>query len=1052
MKINMAELEKVSTKAPEPTVPKPTPPAEEGAAGVAPKPKEAPTPSPTEKIDKAPGPAPETKWFFDKDKDKDTITDPVIKEIIGEMMEKFTRRLEMRPEIAGDHHRLNELYRDLEREIERIWEQDQRKDHRIGDKETYFKEASRFQERILGKLRPLEEKLGLAGPRLQPAPGGKTWIEEDIIGRQIDLEELKNLKPKLGEKIQQIRDLAAERKVGLRDLERFYNELSGLIGQDNITEKDISPFTDKIAERIYLEEGARGVIFDVDKILKVDKDYIDETFYRLLEPVVSQPYSETRDVWQIPEQGNFSHFLSIVRRIKTEENPNLGREIAEHYYTEKEVIFASHNISYYAGYPGADCKIFQKFAQEYYTPYADEAMKDPIAETFFRCRERAIQMIKSNNKGVIPPEYVEYNPKMGKHGRNYWDKLTWELFEARVEAGRVFKEITKDEAGNITRVALTEKDLAQLKLRIEAADEKAKGFAFVSIRALEIFSSTGLLGLRSTPYEGMGRYVNPIIHWFDKFFMGDIIHRQFFYTLITGKDPATWDPSQMDKIYELMQEGEDALKREYGEDAMTLAGIINFLGISGRLGPDSQWGLKAPIMTWDEHLKEYMGAGLQMAMIKQGDKIDGMVKEDHVVARYKQKFAAEKGLTLGTEKFKKAWRDEGEPKYRGQIYKEWTKIQFSPAIDKENEARTSFELLKVWLRMANDAPLIVAQEVKTGGKPLRQRLLEDLLGIPPGDLADESIPIEKKTAWLKAISQLEGDIASVQDIVPQEQRHIKKEDFDIIKDPERRKRAISYWEKCKQALVGKDDPLAVVEEIDNRWQDLDKILEERKEASAGVLTKGLVNKEFPYLLTTEDVPLREMSFTYNGGRAFARRANDFFNEVEAVFAVGTILDNIIADPDMKELLKAFGDFKKATTGYDVDVAFKGVYRLQKTVDRIYKGAWWATKVPGGQLLARIFPASAAARRFGKEKGAVWNANKGLNFIDELVKHRYLPASEFIEPGKRYRYNAERAKKEEGNTEWHALAEMLGIGLVMAMALTAFAAAQKSLEEENKKRE
>ena len=108
-----------------------------------------------EKLGQLPPTPGEAKWFYDPDVDQ--ITEPVVQEII----EKFTRRLEDRPEIAGDHHRLNEFYRDLEEEIERELKADRgRKKPRIRDESKYREESKRFKDKVLNeKLGPLEEEM-----------------------------------------------------------------------------------------------------------------------------------------------------------------------------------------------------------------------------------------------------------------------------------------------------------------------------------------------------------------------------------------------------------------------------------------------------------------------------------------------------------------------------------------------------------------------------------------------------------------------------------------------------------------------------------------------------------------------------------------------------------------------------------------------------------------------------------------------------------------------------------------------------------------------------
>lgn len=103
-----------------------------------------------------PPPEEDAAWFYNPADPEDRIEEPLVREII----EKFTRRLEDRPEITIDHHRLNEFYKALEQEIEKRLESDQRgraDRRRIIDEGRYHQEAKRFKEKVLNdKLRPLE--------------------------------------------------------------------------------------------------------------------------------------------------------------------------------------------------------------------------------------------------------------------------------------------------------------------------------------------------------------------------------------------------------------------------------------------------------------------------------------------------------------------------------------------------------------------------------------------------------------------------------------------------------------------------------------------------------------------------------------------------------------------------------------------------------------------------------------------------------------------------------------------------------------------------------
>lgn len=664
----------------------------------------------------------------------------------------------------------------------------------------------------------------------------------------------------------------------------------------------------------------------------------------------------------------------------------------------------------------------------------------------------------------------------------------------------------------------------------------------------------------SIPYEGIVRHLEPIIHYYTRYQMGGEYYEAFFNMLVTDW-PKGWDPVIMRKLVQFHHSGQHeemiAFLKQHGFTQPAevlkkrLIAMDNPFEFSGMWGPFTKWRLGDASIGFDDWERDQAYATSVKLMVADSfaDRaarrllLEKTPEYKKFRTEFRQKMLSSENIyyresaardeaasTHGDfdDEFENYWRKWGidnkaptekggteKHTYRTRLEKLWSKMSADPQnmiflkkLEKAYRAR-------FWIQAAVRHPLIVARELdvtwnKDGFKQtsrLRKELLWELIGVDIDDIAAMRTPKLKEEAGFNRVAELEGALASIEQISIRENRDLKLKDFDdIIKklksSPRQEVRhkarvyelAKSYWMAVQDAMFGgggktsdqmykligiEDAPTPkqrgqgvrfhkINSQAVNAFSDASipkkKHLElkdiEMKHLKikhpSTLFTDSLLNRDWRHLFSTEDMGWEYLNINALGERNPVRRAGDLASHVQfGQLFEKYINDNLIGNPKIDDLVKAQKEMWTALTGDFLDVAYEGMGRIAYTTGMMYRKANWAWKTPFGLgVVANIFKDSSIMQMIrGRDRSKPWGPNDLLEYAHAVGGQQIIPkklksgfAGRRLAPGSEW-YGGLLTKRL-GATKENVVLEIINMTLLVAFLLTVWRALSAKSEEES----
>lgn len=616
-----------------------------------------------------------------------------------------------------------------------------------------------------------------------------------------------------GEYIEMKRKIIKQIKPGNENAIKTYQQLQKTM------EAVARQYTDKFPkEEKQVRDAERYPDFVMnEKRIQSDADYREYWFYHILENLLYNKKTETsRELYSLYEMGEMHKFLEVVRRMPESDGSgkSIGIKLATKYDILKNTIFQSHDMDYYCAHPQQDMKEFIGSTSMFLNDYYDAAVQDPMVTMAKRLYEEALFSIRDSHGGYLPREYLMYTE--AKLRASKLDEMVERNLKQAIEAGQLYNVLIDPITGmpvpsdwnrkqidfdpnNPKPYTLNDlygnepeqsdswkRSLGELK--IQAALKQAKGLSLVDQRLLEIIGKSkgtgtkyesngqdwGANAFNSVPYEGIVRYLDPVIHYYGRFNVGMDISNAFFNMMVSDSSKYKWDPKHMQKLIPMYLDGKFKEAKDYaaannlGDIGTRLSAMDNPFGYSGMWGTMTKWRVADATAGFDDWEKDRAyAAAVKLTNIgdvfsapdrnssfqKYGSTwafkkakryfIEVANKDEYERCRtefrnyYKdsddpryremaQNDEQKRGANTKNfdPEFEFLWRTQGEKRYSEKLDKLW-KAQMDPktghppghALKNSELARLTKRLeraykARVWVQTAVKAPLIIARQLE----------------------------------------------------------------------------------------------------------------------------------------------------------------------------------------------------------------------------------------------------------------------------------------------------------------------------------------------------
>lgn len=459
------------------------------------------------------------------------------------------------------------------------------------------------------------------------------------------------------------------------------------------------------------------------------------------------------------------------------------------------------------------------------------------------------------------------------------------------------------------------------------------------------------------------------------------------------------------------------------------------------------------------------------------------------------------------DEFERTWRKVGilEKKHgREESYNDLLDQLWTPHFDEHKKIKGEGKELvaklqkayiaRNWIKAAVRAPLIVARELDVawnkagfdqGKTPLRRKIIWEILGLDVDEVAAMRTPLSHEEAAFNRIAELEGAVAIASQISIRENRDLVDTDFDRIPNDILRKNAKEYWHKVKKSMMGDKNPeeiyrLLGIEDAPSdsnmqghrfhkvSYDTINKNIDVTGKADAPIdkwkatklpfeselLNKNLINREWRFLFSTEDMGWEYLNIGALGERNPVRRAGDLASHVQFGQEFEKyITENIIARPEIKDLVKQQKVMWEAMAGDFADIASDAVGRIAYITSKMYQKADISWKIPFLSPVISIFKDSSIMQIIrGRDRADAWGPNDMLHYNQAVGGLQIVPKRQYsglggreIAPGSQW--TGARLSKLNGGTKQNAVIEIINMTLLIATLLTMWRALTAKSEEE-----
>lgn len=781
-------------------------------------------------------------------------------------------------------------------------------------------------------------------------------IEDYLVGHPEHFDQAKRILEEIDTLIGESRHYRGELQQRQRESER------GFYGDQKLIEFDKRTIREEI-RRITreIESGGRSMH---DRVTSTEMDRIYNKMFNRLEARFRKEFH--RDAFGQAGDLEFREYMDYLQSLRitvgpehesdparqwiaTDATREVIKKFMEKYDQEFELREIAHNAFHIAD-SGGEFKDFAGYLSRFSSEYADTAFLDaPEVEAAMRVREQVLYQIRREH-GFIPPELVAYDPKTG---RNEWEDRTREIMD-NMTRNNMF-----DFAYNGNNV-----------WKIDRAMNLSRGLGMVFLRFPEIVAETPLFGPQSShqsqasiPWEKLVWDLNPLDHKIKRYGIGESIKAVIYAAKNRGKNRSWhdwWNKKELEDAIAL--DAVSALGTMHGQPRMV--DMRNFWHTGGPF-THTGWrpydsALKANRDELRELLKRNPGLAMGTIFNKYENKELGAMKWEFINDPTRADLPKAELLRL--------WQEESA-RASGAGEELW---------DTEERA--------LWVGAAHRVPHVVARILtdEANGLLTRQQAETLLLEAFSNEVSE------------KARSEIESDVGLAKE-------HMMKRRREAIAEGRRKKPPLTdeqiaetLWTPDKDMLLPEDFNEAIKGEHEDerrvRAQHFLDVITSKVSGSDTKYLDKLVNMtkdgNYPFALTTEDVPWSEFYFGQTGGRGyFTRKINDALADAEADDVLVDMLKSIRVMKGPEDIVAKLYEIFRKSEVHSAEYARQGIENLSIGIIRLFQKDG-ITKVPILGELKSLFnkithQGDSFAEKIYGSRAPAWDNDDIYNFTEQL---------------------------------------------------------------------
>lgn len=402
----------------------------------------------------------------------------------------------------------------------------------------------------------------------------------------------------------------------------------------------------------------------------------------------------------------------------------------------------------------------------------------------------------------------------------------------------------------------------------------------------------------------------------------------------------------------------------------------------------------------------------------------------------------------------------------------------------------------IWITAAMRSPLIVARELvsekpyfinghkRTGA--LRKKIIWDILKIDIDELDKQRTPRTDETGKEKIIADLETAVFSASEIAHRQGRDLTDADFETIHDLKLREQARKYWHMVRDVMNGPFSadkwykkigiyfrPEDLAKPVGLRfhhidWARVDKIslahVGERNHSifsddregmcdRSELMDTYLVDRDWRYLFSTEDMGWEYLNVGAFGERNVVRRAGDLASHVQFNQGLEELLTNFLTERlDMEKTGEQLKKMWVAMSGDFGDIANEACGRIAYTIGQMYRKADWSWRIPViGQLVNIFKPSSIMQILYDQKHADSLGPNELYKWVHKVEELDILPPTRKSKltgkPTFWSEWDTELLEHRLGATQANMIYEIITMGAIIAILITLWRAFTAPSEEE-----
>lgn len=662
------------------------------------------------------------------------------------------------------------------------------------------------------------------------------------------------------------------------------------------------------------------------------------------------PTTPSREFQDIVIQMIPRQFMDILQDPENGLGPEVTRELAGFYAHYQSIREKAHDIAIIA--ETQELKDLTAALEVFRTEMWDQAQMLPGVGTAKRVYEVAWEILRVRNNGMLPYEQIAWNPRTR---RSELDTLARKLFE-QLNRIPIFTRIVD--------LSAPQEHQRLTNLEVNRALAMARSLMLMEMRSHEHVAKSG----PPTPYT---EYLKSF--YGEKITRGIDVVRWLIVRFGIGKD-------QTNKTISILAVPQDYKKTFFFSRDVILRSVwnigperlvrklIEFMNISGAGNwmTGSFWRI-ANLLHGDsrdpgiQRLRRNAGFTMRLAMLHEA----ASEHAQHIIKR----------RAPNESKAEALWERE---QYSNETKRMISDFELEGFDTREDGREVHFEgARELLMQLAHRHPLRIAWMIKDLNLMQYRDIYNEALGRAPLT-ADAETPDDLK----RLITEIEGDLAVLAQV--RMSRDFTSDDplaFAVIEDGERRERA-RITAAFVGSLINPADPHNDTGELRSR---------------AAGFRDTLGTKEWEYAPVYEDIPWEDLEFIKQGGRAFARKANDASASERGWSAIAELLMMLPTMKNPEEIIHYLKEkVHKSFAEYNNRVANRVIFYLGWGITNFFRKDWKAELPIFGTIYGAITGKASVAEYAYTREAMAWDERARHKFIHGLAGSAQLsPAQERI---------------------------------------------------------